>query len=99
VWSRAEPRQGGEIDVVDRLGSRFPLAVIGTVVGAPRSDVANLFRWTNEIIGKDDPEYRHEGESPGQTIKRARGELHRYLQSLIEARRQSPQDDLVTLLL
>src|SRR5438445_5145580 len=88
-----------EIDFVDRIAAPFPLAVIAAVLGAPRSDVGNLFRWTNEIIGKDDPEYRREGETPGQTIKRARGELHGYLQSLIEARRQSPQDDLVTLLL
>jgi cholest-4-en-3-one 26-monooxygenase len=88
-----------EIDFVDRIAAPFPLAVIAAVLGAPRSDVADLFRWTNEIIGKDDPEYRREGESPGQTIKRARGELHRYLESLIEERRQNPQDDLVTLLL
>ena len=89
----------GELDFVGRIAGPFPLAVIASVLGAPRSDVANLFRWTNEIIGKDDPEYRRPGETPGQTIKRARGELHAYLGGLIAERRDNPQDDLVSLLL
>jgi len=91
--------QDDEVDFVDRIAAPFPLAVVAAVLGAPRTDVADLFRWTNEIIGKDDPEYRREGESPGQTIKRARGELHGYLRSLIGERRENPQDDLVSLLL
>ena len=37
------------------------------------------------MIGKDDPEYRRPGESPGQTIKRARGELHAYFEQLHRA--------------
>jgi cholest-4-en-3-one 26-monooxygenase len=91
--------QRNELDFVERIAAPFPLAVVATVLGAPRSHVADLFRWTNEIIGKDDPEYRRDGETPGQTIKRARGELHGYLLSLIEARRAEPQDDLISLLL
>ena len=91
--------QDDEIDFVDRIAAPFPLAVIAAVLGAPRADVADLFRWTNEIIGKEDREYRQEGETPGQTIKRARGELHGYLGGLIEERRRTPEDDLVTLLL
>src|SRR5262249_15875428 len=55
-----------------------------------------LFRWTNEVIGKDDPEYRRPGETPAQTIRRARGELHAYFARLIEHRRGEPRDDLVS---
>src|SRR4051812_4021429 len=91
--------QETELDFVERIAAPFPLAVIAAVLGAPRTDVADLFRWTNEIIGKDDPEYRREGETPGQTIKRARGELHGYLLGLISERRGDPQDDLISLLL
>jgi cytochrome P450 len=89
----------GELDFVALVAGPFPLAVIASTLGAPRSDVDLLFQWTNEIIGKDDPEYRRAGESPGQTIKRARGELHAYLNRLIEQRRADPQDDLVSELL
>jgi len=91
--------QDDGLDFVERIAAPFPLAVIAAVLGAPRSDIDNLFRWTNEIIGKDDPEYRREGETPGQTIKRARGELHGYLRELIQARRDNPHDDLITLLI
>jgi cholest-4-en-3-one 26-monooxygenase len=86
----------GEFDFVERIAAPFPLAVIAWVLGVPRDDWALLFRWTNEVIGKDDPEYRRAGETPGQTIKRARGEVHAYFQHLIEQRRTNPEDDLVS---
>src|SRR5262249_36574765 len=77
----------------------LPIAVVASILGVPRADWGLLFSWTNEVIGKDDPEYRRPGETPGQTIKRARGELHAYFQHLIEQRRREPQDDLVSELL
>jgi cholest-4-en-3-one 26-monooxygenase len=48
------------------------------------------------VIGKEDPEYRRPGERPGQTAKRARGEVHAYFGRLIEDRRRQPRDDLVS---
>src|SRR5262249_40919772 len=36
------------------------------------------------------------GETPGQTIRRARGELHAYFDRLIGQRRRDPGDDLVS---
>jgi cholest-4-en-3-one 26-monooxygenase len=86
----------GELDFVERIAAPFPLAVIAWILGVPGSDWGSLFRWTNEVIGKDDPEYRRPGETAGQTIKRARGEVHAYFQGLIEQRRDDPQDDLVS---
>ena len=59
--------------------------MIAWILGVPSDDWELLFRWTNEVIGKDDPEYRRPGETPGQTIKRARGEVHAYFQHLIDA--------------
>jgi cholest-4-en-3-one 26-monooxygenase len=88
--------RSGELDFVERIAAPFPLAVIAWTLGVPREDVGLLFRWTNEIIGKDDPEYRRSGETPGQTIKRARGELHAYLEQLIGRRRRHPEADLVS---
>jgi cholest-4-en-3-one 26-monooxygenase len=92
----AAARGSGELDFVERIAAPFPLVVIGWTLGVPREDVGLLLGWTNEIIGKEDPEYRHPGETPGQTIKRARGELHAYFERLIERRRTDPQDDLVS---
>jgi cholest-4-en-3-one 26-monooxygenase len=93
---------GGELaecDFVERIAAPLPIAIVSWILGVPRDDWGLLFRWTNEVIGKDDPEYRRPGETPGQTIKRARGELHVYFQQLIERRRSEPRDDLVSELL
>jgi cholest-4-en-3-one 26-monooxygenase len=86
----------GELDFVERIAAPFPLAVIAWVLGVPSDDWELLFSWTNEVIGKEDPEYRRPGESPGQTAKRARGELHAYFQTLIDERRRDGRDDLVS---
>jgi len=88
-----------EADFVTRVAAPFPLAVIAWIIGVPNDDWEHLFRWTNEVIGKDDPEFRRPDESPGHTMKRARGELRRYFHQLIEERRRAPRDDLVTELL
>ena len=40
---------------------------IAWILGVPRNDWDLLFRLSNEVIGKDDPEFRRDGESPGQT--------------------------------
>lgn len=88
-----------ECDFVERIAAPLPIAVVAWILGVPREDWELLFRWTNEVIGKDDPEYRRPGETPSQTIRRARGELHAYFERLIAERRKKPRDDLVSELL
>ncbi|GIU88593.1 MAG: cytochrome P450 [Acidimicrobiia bacterium] len=97
--SAAAAAPAGGFDLVESVAAPLPLAVIAWSLGVPRGDWPLLFRWTNEIIGKDDPEYRRPGESAGKTFARARGELHAYLEDLIERRRHDPGDDLVSELL
>jgi cholest-4-en-3-one 26-monooxygenase len=86
----------GQCDFADTFAARFPVAVISWVLGVPKADWEHHFRWTNEVIGKDDPEYRQPGESPDQTAMRARGEIHRYFKSMVNDRREQPRGDLVT---
>ena len=93
------PGTSGVVDFVERIAAPFPLAVIAWTLGVPLADVGLLFQWTNEVIGKNDPEYQRPGESPGQTIKRARGELHAYFDRVIDDHRRDPRDDLVSELL
>jgi cytochrome P450 len=97
VLDDAAPAGGhGRLDFVERIAAPFPLAVVAWILGVPKDDWHHLFRWTNEVIGKEDPEYRRPGATPGQTIKRARGEIHTYFAQLIGERRADPQDDLVS---
>jgi cholest-4-en-3-one 26-monooxygenase len=96
VDSAAPAGSSGELDFVERIAAPFPLAVIASFLGVPREDWDLLFRWTNEVIGKEDAEYRRPGETPGQTIKRARGEVHAYFDRLLEQRRHEPREDLMS---
>ena len=87
-------RAGGQRRASSTSSSASPRrsrsAVIAWILGVPSDDWELLFRWTNEVIGKDDPEYRRPGETPGQTSKRARGELHAYFRTLIDAAPDRP---------
>jgi cholest-4-en-3-one 26-monooxygenase len=89
----------GECDFVEALAAPLPIAVVSLILGVPRSDWQLVFHWTNEVIGKDDPEFRRPGETADQSSMRARRELHQYFDHLVEQRRQDPQDDLVSELL
>jgi len=89
----------GEFDFVERVAAPFPLGVMAWILGVPQDDWPLLFRWTNEIIGREDPEYGVPGETPAQTFKRARAEVHAYFRDLIEQRRAEPQGDLVSQLI
>ena len=62
------------------LPPRYPVAVISWVLGVPPADWEHHFRWTNEIIGKDDPEYRLPGESPGRDLHAGPGRAAPVLQ-------------------
>jgi cholest-4-en-3-one 26-monooxygenase len=96
VDTAIRPGAAGELDFVGGIAAPFPLGVIAWILGVPSDDWELLFRWTNEVIGKEDAEYRRPDETPGQTIKRARGEVHAYFTRLIEQRRRDPHEDLVS---
>ena len=88
-----------ECDFVQRIAAPIPIGVMSWILGVAREDWDLLYRLTNEVIGASDPEFRREGETPEKTARRARKELHVYLERLIEKRRSEPGDDLVSELL
>jgi cholest-4-en-3-one 26-monooxygenase len=84
-------QEEGEIDFVERVSAPLPIAVIAWLLGVPESDWKLLFDWTNRMIGSEDPEYSEEGGN------RAMIELFSYFAKLVEERKKSPKDDLITL--
>jgi cholest-4-en-3-one 26-monooxygenase len=82
-------------DFVQDISARITIAVIAEMLGVPRSDWQLLFRWTNEIIAPQDPEFQH-GSTPHETLERARLDLFRYFHDLAEERRARPTDDIVS---
>jgi len=92
VLDAAAAKPGG--DFVTDVSARITIAVIAEMLGVPRPDWDRLFRWTNEIIAPQDPEFQH--GTPRETSDHARYELFTYFQALSERRRAEPGDDIVS---
>jgi len=82
-------------DFVQDVSARITIAVIAEMLGVPRKDWELLFRWTNEIIAPQDPEFA-KGQTAEETITRARIEVFAYFSELVERRRAEPTDDIVS---
>ena len=65
------------------------------MLGVPRRDWDLLFRWTNEVIAPEDPEFQREG-SIEATLDGARLELFQYFDAMSRDRRANPRDDIVS---
>jgi cholest-4-en-3-one 26-monooxygenase len=81
-------------DFVRDVSAKITIAVIAEMLGVPRHDWELLFRWTNEIIAPQDPEFQH--GTPKETLDRARLELFSYFNELVTQRRAAPTDDIVS---
>jgi cytochrome P450 len=82
-------------DFVQDISARITIAVIAEMLGVPRKDWDLLFRWTNEVIAPQDPEFA-KGQTAEETGTRARMELFTYFNELSERRRAEPSDDIVS---
>ncbi|HKA15469.1 MAG TPA: cytochrome P450 [Myxococcota bacterium] len=87
--------QREEIDFVKDVSAPITIAVIALMLGMPERDWPLIFRWTNEIIAPEDPEFQREGDKQ-KTLEGARMEVFAYFNDLAERRRRQPGDDIVS---
>jgi pulcherriminic acid synthase len=82
---------GGPIDVVEDIAHRMPVSVIATLLGLPREDYGQFFVWYEAMMAGVwvDDEARRRG-------REAANELKEYIAPMVEARRRSPGDDLIS---
>jgi cholest-4-en-3-one 26-monooxygenase len=90
-----EASEKGACDFVQDVAAPITIAVIAEMLGVPGDDWRLLFRWTNETIAPEDPEFQ-QGRSTEQTLMSARRELFQYFSKLSDDRRRAPQDDIVS---
>jgi cholest-4-en-3-one 26-monooxygenase len=84
-----------ELDFVAEVSAPITIAVIALMLGVPEEDWHLLFRWTNEVIAPEDPDFQH-GRTSEETINGARLELFAYFKELAEKRRFDPHDDILS---
>ena len=85
----------GRCEFIADFAKPYPALTIATVMGAPLSDAARLYDWSNWIqkqFAQDVLEQRAE-------IEQAVLEFYDYAHALLDARRADPGDDLISLLI
>ncbi len=84
----------GTVDVVADLAYPLPVSVIGDLLGLPREDGGRLKRWSAIIM-----EFQAVPLPTAEAILRSQAgivEMRAYLRELIHARREKPEDDLIS---
>jgi cholest-4-en-3-one 26-monooxygenase len=94
VLDRAAAKR--DIDFVADVSAPITIAVIALMLGVPEDDWHLLFRWTNEIIAPEDPEFQR-GRTTVETSDAARMELFGYFKQLADKRRSDPRDDILSI--
>jgi cytochrome P450 len=85
----------GECDFVTEFAAPLPLQIICEMMGIPSSDEAQIFSWTNTILGAGDPEF---GGTMDALMNAAIG-MFSYAQALGEDRLKNPTDDLTSVIM
>jgi len=83
----------GECDFVTEVAAELPLLVIAELLGVPREDRWKLFRWSNCLIGAEDPDYGSPMDAQIAVM-----ELFQYAMALAEERRRDPREDITSTL-
>jgi cytochrome P450 len=86
------------IDLVDDVAYPFPVTVICRLLGVPREDEPRFHGWADDVVGGLDLTPGGDPAERERTAQRARAELGGYLAELIEQRRRSPADDMLSAL-
>jgi cholest-4-en-3-one 26-monooxygenase len=85
----------GRCDFVTEIAAELPLQVIAELLGIPQADRHQVFEWSNTMVGADDPEWRGSPED----AQNAAMSMYAYANDLVQQRRDSPREDLVSVLM
>ncbi len=87
-----------EADFVRDVAAKMPMAAICELLAVERESWEDIFRWTNEFIGSEDPEYQ-QGRTRRQTWQDGMRGLMGYFTAHIERKRREPDDSVITTLI
>lgn len=82
-------------DFVHEVAAPLPLQIICEMMGIPPEDEAQIFAWTNIILGVGDPEFTSEFSD----LLNAGMGMFQYAQELGQSRIDNPTDDLTSVMM
>jgi cytochrome P450 len=86
--------KGLECDFVQEVAVNYPLYVILSLLGMPESDFPKMLKWTQELFGSDDEEFKRGASAEDQMP--ALLEMFEYFTTLTASRREHPTEDLAS---
>lgn len=86
-----------EMDFVRDVAAKMPMAAICELLAVERESWEDIFRWTNEFIGSEDPEYQ-QGRTRRETWQSGMRGLQGYFMAHIERKRREPDNSVMTTL-
>jgi len=86
-----------EADFVRDVAAKMPMAAICELLAVERESWDDIFRWTNEFIGSEDPEYQR-GRTRRETWQAGMRGLQGYFMAHIERKRREPDESVMTTL-
>lgn|GEM_PF-250488 len=84
-----------EIDFMEQVARPYPARTIARVMGAPDEDAPRLHDWSMWIQRQFDP-IALSDPATVETMQQKAGEFYDWVRPLIDARRQTPSDDLIS---
>jgi cytochrome P450 len=87
-----------ECDFVLDVAARLPMAFICEIMGIPRNDWADMFKWGNMIAGNEDEEYQVESGSALETRQEGTRKIGEYCTRAALERRGRDGEDLLSVL-
>jgi hypothetical protein len=84
---------GDDFDAVTELAAELPLLVLADLLGVPRQDRGLFLRWSNQLVGFDDPAF---GGGDVKQFKAALAESFGYACQAARAKRRNPGEDVVS---
>ena len=99
--------QKGEFDFVTEVSRELPIKLLCRLLGVPESDADRLVAWGDQMISNADPEYTPVVIDKVDTEEYrllpfrspAALDVFRYAEEVALARRSTPKDDIITVLL
>jgi len=89
----------GELDIVNDIAVPLPVRVIAEIIGIPEGDHMKFKGWSDTLALTADASTPEAIQAMQEAKRIADSEFNVYLLSLMEKRRQEPQQDMLTLLL
>lgn len=82
-----------QFDAVRDMAAELPIAVLADLLGMPPQDRGLIYKWSNNIVGFDDPEY---GGGSIEAYQQTFVEAFQYAREIASAKRRQPGDDLIS---